>query len=224
MIQWVWERVSATPMVDKAIVATDDERIATAVRLFGGEAMMTGQHHHSGTERCGEVVEKLKERGERYDVVINVQGDEPFVMKEQIETLINRFDNRDVNIATLRCRINSNEELMSANCVKVVCDKAGRAMYFSRQPIPYMRGTNVEEWLQKQTYWKHVGIYAFRADTLAELVGLAPTQAEESEKLEQLRWLENGHDIWVGDTVAANVGIDTPEDLSRAEATITKSK
>ena len=221
VIEWVWESVSALPTLSKAVVATDDERIAKAVAAFGGNAMMTSSSHRSGTDRCGEVLERLEAAGEHYDVVVNVQGDEPFVQKEQLESLAACFEEGSTQIATLMTTIGSTEELMSPNNVKVVCDRKGCALYFSRQPIPYLRGVAPEEWLEKHTYHKHVGIYAFRASTLKELVRLPQSVLELGESLEQLRWLENGYHIKVCQTQQANMGIDTVEDLEAAERYLT---
>ena len=217
VVQWVWERVSAVPELTDAVVATDDERIVRAVESFGGRVMMTGSHHRSGTDRCGEVVERFKAQGQTYNVAINVQGDEPFVQAEQLCTLVGCFADGKTSIATLKTAIRSTEELLSANNVKVVCDRQGRALYFSRQPLPHLRGVEQDRWIASQPYFKHVGIYAFRTSTLAELVRLPQSALERSESLEQLRWLENGYTISVRETSAANIGIDTPEDMEAAE-------
>lgn len=220
VIQWVWERVNAMPDLGGAVVATDDERIVKAVLDFGGRAMMTSNEHRSGTDRCGEVLRKLEAEGEHFDVVINVQGDEPFTRPGQLRSLVSCFDDEATQIATLRTPICGNEELFSPNNVKVICNAQGRAVYFSRQPLPYLRGTNPDQWLSVQPYYKHVGIYAFRAEILKEVVMLEQSPLERSESLEQLRWLENGYTIRVCDTDAANIGIDTPEDLKMAESQI----
>lgn len=219
IIQWVWERVSAMPV--EAVVATDDSRILDAVHSFGGKAVMTRSDHHSGTDRCGEVLLALEAQGKHFDIVVNVQGDEPFVKQEQLELLIDSFSNPDVQIATLKKHINSNEELCSPNNVKVVAGIDDRALYFSRQPLPFVRGTEPNEWLQKQDYYKHIGIYAFRSEVLKKLIQLSQSQLEKSESLEQLRWLENGFSIYVKETVFENIGIDTPADLAIAEKALT---
>lgn len=224
IIEWVWERVASLTTLSKAVIATDDGRIARAVSAFDGKAMLTSSLHHSGTDRCGEVLERLEAAGEEYDVVLNVQGDEPFVQQEQLESLIACFEDGDTQIATLRTVINESEELLSPNNVKVVCDQQDRALYFSRQPIPYLRGVALEEWLQNHTYYKHVGVYAFRASTLKELVRLPQSPLELGENLEQLRWLENGYGIKVCQTEADNLGIDTPEDLAAAEQYLANMK
>ena len=180
--------------------------------------MMTSDQHHSGTDRCGEVLQRLERQGNDYDVVVNLQGDEPFVEPSQIEALIACFNDPSVQIATLKTRIHSTDELLSPNNVKVVCADNGRALYFSRQPIPYRRGVDTEQWLDEGEYFKHVGIYAFRAEVLHEVCRLKPAALEESEKLEQLRWLAAGYTIQVLETPHANIGIDTPDDLAAAEA------
>ncbi len=222
IIQWVWESVAKADL--DAVVATDDQRIVQAVEQFGGRVMMTGSHHRSGTDRCGEVLSTLEAQGRHYDVVINVQGDEPFVQQRQLTSLIDCFDSPATQIATLKTAIRSQQELLSPNNVKVICGKDGRAVYFSRQPIPYLRGVEQGQWLDRQPYFKHVGIYAFRAETLKQVVGLEPSPLELSESLEQLRWLENGYTIKVCNTQQANIGIDTPEDLAAAEQYLLNKK
>lgn len=223
IIQWVWECVSKMDALADAVVATDDERIMQAVAQFGGHAMLTSTTHRSGTDRCGEVLANLESQGKHYDVVVNLQGDEPFTQQSQLETLIQAFTYPETQIATLKTLIRTQEELLSANNVKVIASAQGRAIYFSRQPIPYLRGVAVESWLNQQDYFKHVGIYAFRAETLKEVVKLAPSPLEVSESLEQLRWLENGYTIQVCSTSHANIGIDTPEDLTAAERFLLES-
>lgn len=224
VIQWVWNCVAGMRELSSAVVATDDERIATVVRNFGGRAVMTSDKHRSGTDRCGEVLDQLEAQGEHYDVAINVQGDEPFVQEAQLHSLIACFEDAETQIATLKAAITDMSELLSPNNVKVVCNPQGRALYFSRQPIPHLRGVKVEEWLQRQKYYKHVGVYAFRTDVLKEVVQLQPSPLEVSESLEQLRWLENGYAIRVEETKMANIGIDTPEDLAEAELRINALK
>lgn len=224
VIQWVWENVSAMPELACAVVATDDERIAKAVEGFGGRAVMTASTHRSGTDRCGEVVRKLREEGQTFDVAINVQGDEPFVRQEQLRSLVDCFADDEVQIATLKTAIHSTAELLSPNNVKVVCDLRGRALYFSRQPLPHLRGVEPEQWTEHHAYFKHVGIYAFRTETLEALVRLPQSPLELSESLEQLRWLENGYEIQVKETAVANIGIDTPADMALAEQYLTKER
>lgn len=217
VIQWVWERVSAVGAVTEAVVATDDRRILEAVESIGGRAMMTSDQHRSGTDRCGEVLKTLEAEGRRYDVVVNVQGDEPFVEARQLESLLENFASPETEIASLMTPIKDWEELQSPNNVKVVCNLRHEALYFSRQPIPHLRGADVKEWPARQTYYKHVGIYAFRAEVLKRVVALPPSALEGSESLEQLRWLDNGYRIRMSVTDHTNIGIDTPEDLALAE-------
>lgn len=219
IIDYAYGAAAGTMGVAAAVVATDDSRIFDHVeQTFGkGSVMMTSANHKSGTDRCGEVVRRLADEGQHYDVVINLQGDEPFVQASQLQSLIACFDNPATDIATLKTRITNSSELLSPNNVKVVCGKGGKALYFSRQPLPYRRGVEVEQWLSEGEYFKHVGIYAFRSATLAELCALPQGMLETSEKLEQLRWLEAGYSITVAETPCANIGIDTPEDLEVAE-------
>lgn len=223
IISRVWKTAAKTMGAGNVWVATDDDRILEHVNGIAGReaAMMTSAAHCSGTDRCGEVVRRLEERGMHYDIVINLQGDEPFVAPEQIETLEASFEDPSVQIATLRTRITENGELFSPNNVKVVCADNGNALYFSRQPLPYRRGAEPDTWLGKGAYYKHVGIYAFRCATLKEVCRLQPCALEESESLEQLRWLNAGYSIKVCDTDHSNIGIDTPEDLHKAEQALT---
>jgi len=215
MIEHVWRGVSATDGIDRVIVATDDKRIADTVKAFGGEVMMTATTHRSGTDRCGEVIRTLGDEARLYDIVINVQGDEPRVAASQLQTVQALFNKPTTEIATLRKRIGNSSELFSPNVVKVVCSLQGDALYFSRQPIPHLRGSEQTAWLLQGSYFKHVGIYAFRREVLEQVVNLEPTPLELSESLEQLRWLENGFRITVGDTDVENISIDTPEDLNK---------
>ena len=219
IVQWVWERVQG---LGEAMIATDDERIADAAKAgFDARVMMTSADCQSGTDRCGEV---LRRCGEGYEVVVNVQGDEPFVEAAQVQTLVKAFDDPAVQIATLRTRIRTTEELLSPNNVKVVCADNGNALYFSRQPLPYRRGAAEEQWLAEGEYYKHVGIYAYRAEVLERLCQLPVGTLEASEKLEQLRWLAAGYTIRVLDTDHANIGIDTPQDLAEAEQFLNRKK
>lgn len=224
MIQWVYERVSAMPELEGAVVATDDERIEETVKKFGGRVMMTSTEHRSGTDRCGEVLRRLEAAGEHYDVVINVQGDEPFVDMSQLRSLVRCFDNVKVQIATLKKEIKDSETLMSPNAVKVVTNNRGEAMYFSRHTIPYVRGVEVAHWMEKTKFYKHVGIYAFRGEVLKNLVALEQGNLEKMESLEQLRWLENGYRIQVVETEVENVGIDTVDDLEKANEQLKRMK
>ena len=222
ILQHVWERASRTAGVDAVYVATDDSRIAAAVDVFAGKgvAVMTATTHQSGTDRCGEVVRLLEAQGLKYDIVINLQGDEPFVGADDIQALIACFADANVQIATLKRRIDEQDDLMSPNCVKVVCGANGKALYFSRQPIPYRRDVALDQWLAQGEYYKHIGMYAFRSEALLQLCQLPQSALEKSEKLEQLRWLEAGYQIAVCETSYDGIGIDTPDDLARAEKRI----
>ena len=225
IIERVWHRVNRADGIDNAVVATDDERICDHMERMAGEGsvMMTSDQHRSGTDRCGEVLDRMEKQGDIYDIVINVQGDEPFVEPSQLEALTACFDDPSVQIATLATPIASTEELLSPNNVKVVCGDNGKALYFSRQPIPYRRGVEPERWLDEGQYLKHVGIYAFRSKALHEVCRLEAGVLEEAEKLEQLRWLAAGYTIHVALTDHANIGIDTPGDLAAAEEYLKKN-
>ena len=216
VIQRVWEQVSGA--VGAAVVATDDERIAEAVEAFGGRAVMTSPDHKSGTDRCWEAYQK---QGEEYDVIINVQGDEPFIAHSQLRAIMSCFEDENTDIATLVKPFAESDGLAALenpNSPKVVLDNSSRAIYFSRSVIPYLRGVEKEEWLKHHTFYKHIGMYAFRRNVLGEVTSLPQSKLELAESLEQLRWLENGYKIGVGISDVETVGIDTPEDLERAEA------
>ena len=219
VIQRVYEQ--ATAILDEAYVATDDERIFQAVEQFGGRAIMTRADHKSGTDRIEEAAEKI---GTQADVIINIQGDEPFIQKSQIETLMHLFDDPSTQIGTLGKRFESIEAAMNPNSPKIVTDKRGFALYFSRSIIPYVRGKEQSEWLQHFPYLKHLGLYAYRREVLQEVTQLPQSPLEIAESLEQLRWLENGYRIRVGLTDVETVGIDTPEDLQRAEVFLASRK
>ena len=212
VIQRVYEQVSS--VLDEVYVATDDERIREAVASFGGRAVMTRTDHKSGTDRIQEAVEKI---GTDADVVINVQGDEPFIQPSQVETLMHLFDEPETQIGTLGKRFESMEAVENPNSPKIVTDARGFALYFSRSVIPYVRGKESREWFGEYPYLKHLGIYAYRREVLAAVTRLPQSPLEKAESLEQLRWLENGYRIRVGLTDVETVGIDTPEDLQRAE-------
>ena len=220
VIQHVYEQVSG--VVENVVVATDDERIYSAVEGFGGRAVMTSTNHKSGTDRCWEAYQK---QGEEYDVVINVQGDEPFIAHSQLRAIMDCFNDETTDIATLVKPFTEEdgiEALENPNSPKVVLDKQSRAIYFSRSVIPYLRGVEREEWLKKHTYYKHIGMYAFRADVLKQVTSLEQSPLELAESLEQLRGLENGYKIGVGISDVETVGIDTPEDLQKAEEFLKK--
>lgn len=222
VIQRVYEQVAG--VLDDAVVATDDRRIYDAVLAFGGKAEMTSTEHRSGTDRCWEAYCK---QGGAYDVVVNVQGDEPFIRPAQLEALKRCFDDPETQIATLVkpfAEKDGLEALENPNSPKVVLDGRSRALYFSRSVIPYLRGVDRAEWLRRHTYYKHIGIYAFRTEVLREVTALPQSPLELAESLEQLRWLENGYCIGVGVTNFDTVGIDTPEDLERAERFLKEKK
>lgn len=215
VIQRVYEQVKS--VMNDVFVATDDERILNAVEAFGGRAIMTREDHKSGTDRCFEAYQKS---GLQADVVINIQGDEPFIHPSQILALQQCFDEPSTQIATLVkpfCEADGWKALQNPNSPKVVVSDDGRALYFSRSVIPFLRGIPQEEWLSRHTFYKHIGLYAYRTDTLAEITRLPQSTLEKAESLEQLRWLDNGYVIRVGQTDVETIGIDTPEDLARAE-------
>lgn len=212
VIQHVYEQ--ATSVLNEVWVATDDDRIREVVEKFGGRVVMTRADHKSGTDRIEEAAEKT---GTQADVVINIQGDEPFVQPSQIKTLMQLFDNADTQIGTLGKHFENIEAVNNPNSPKIVTDKQGFALYFSRSVIPYIRGAQDNEWLSHFPFLKHLGLYAYRREVLHEITQLPQSSLEIAESLEQLRWLENGYRIRVGLTDVETVGIDTPEDLQRAE-------
>lgn len=216
MIQRVYEQ--ACKVLDRVCVATDDERIFNAVQSFGGQVVMTSTEHRSGTDRCFEAYTNL---GGREDVVINIQGDEPFIKPEQIESLIACFDSPQTQIATLVRPFEAAEgyeALANTNSPKVVMNEHHEALYFSRSIIPYLRGVEPTEWPTRHTYYKHIGMYGYRADVLARITRLPQSSLEMAESLEQLRWLQNGYTVKVGITTQETIGIDTPADLEKAIA------
>lgn len=212
MIRHVYEHASQA--LDCVYVATDDDRIYEAVRNFGGRVAMTNANHKSGTDRCTEAVGIAEnETGLRFDAVINIQGDEPFIEPDQIETIKACFKEKDTQIATLARIITSTEDLFNENRPKVVLNTHSQAIYFSRSTIPFKRGIEKDEWLKHQNYYMHIGLYGFRRDILPEITSLPQSVLELSESLEQLRWIENGYTISVRITPYNSFGIDTPEDL-----------
>ena len=212
VIQRVYEQ--AVSVLPEAYVATDDERIFQAVESFGGRAVMTRADHKSGTDRIEEAATKI---GTDADVIINIQGDEPFIQSSQINTLMQLFENTETQIGTLGKPFENMEAISNPNSPKIVTDRRGFALYFSRSVIPYVRGQEQATWLSHYPYLKHLGIYAYRREVLREVTQLPQSPLEKAESLEQLRWLENGYRIRVGITDVETVGIDTPEDLQRAE-------
>jgi 3-deoxy-manno-octulosonate cytidylyltransferase (CMP-KDO synthetase) len=214
MIRRVYERIQG--FLESVVVATDDERILNAVKSFGGQAVMTSDKHKSGTDRCEEAVTKIElESQQKFDVVINVQGDEPFIRGEQIETIKSCFDTSPVQIATLIKSIEDPAIITDPNRPKVVIDNQGFALYFSRSPIPYIRNTGQNKWLEKHTFYQHIGLYAYKREILTRITQLKPSLLETAESLEQLRWLENGYRIKTAITPFESYGIDTPADLEK---------
>jgi len=213
VIQRVYEQVKS--VLSEAWVATDDDRIFSAVEAFGGRAIMTRTDHKSGTDRIEEAAEKI---GTTADVIINVQGDEPFIQRSQLETIIHLFDDAATQIGTIGKPFETIEQVENPNSPKIVCDLNGYALYFSRSAIPFIRDKERSEWLATFPFLKHLGLYAYRRDVLSQITKLPQSPLELAESLEQLRWLQNGYRIKVGLTDVETVGIDTPEDLQRAEA------
>lgn len=216
MIQRVYEQVAG--VLDDVCVATDDERIEKAVEAFGGKVVMTSVNHKSGTDRCYEAYCKA---GKGYDVVMNIQGDEPFIQRSQLEAVKACFDDEATQIATLVKPFRPEDgfdALENVNSPKVVVNRQMQALYFSRSIIPFQRSRDRKDWLANHVYYKHIGLYAYRASVLKEITALPQSPLELAESLEQLRWLENGYTVKVGISDVETIGIDTPQDLERAEA------
>jgi 3-deoxy-manno-octulosonate cytidylyltransferase (CMP-KDO synthetase) len=214
MIQWVYERASRQfPLL---VVATDDNRIQDVVQGFGGAVLMTSTQHRTGTERCAEALELFQRKHSgKITHVVNIQGDEPLLQSGHLEALKESFRDQRVQIATLIQSIRDPAELVNSNVVKVTVDRWYRALYFSRSPIPYVRDTPLEKSLQQHLFYSHIGLYAYRSDTLRQLVRLPVTSLERAESLEQLRWLEHGYPIHTSLTDQPSMGVDTPEDLEK---------
>jgi 3-deoxy-manno-octulosonate cytidylyltransferase (CMP-KDO synthetase) len=214
MIERVYQQ--AMQVFENVYVATDDERITSAVKKFGGKVIMTSPSHPSGTDRICEALDKIeKQEDKTYQVVFNVQGDEPYIQAEALNQLKECFNEASTHIATLAKPIHSTEDVFNPNHVKLVRDASGKALYFSRSPIPYLRNIPQEQWAEKHTYLKHLGIYAYRTEVLRKVTKLHPSTLEIAESLEQNRWLENGFTIRVEITEYESISIDTPEDLER---------
>ena len=213
MVQRVYEQACQATVLTKVIIATDHVKIYDHVKQFGGEVVMTKDSHQSGTDRCMEAIQK---EGGDYDFVINIQGDEPFIRPEQI-TLLASTLGATTELATLAKKITDLETLFNTNTPKLIWNSKMEAIYFSRQTIPFLRGVDQDKWLNKQDFYKHIGIYAYRTTILKEITQLAPSPLELSESLEQLRWLENGYKIKVAITEFETIGIDTPEDLKKIQ-------
>lgn len=213
MIQRVYEQAKKCPSLTEVIVATDDDRIFNHVTNFGGVAVMTSPDHQSGTDRCAEVATQHPQ----YHVIINIQGDEPFIDPEQITKVAACFTSADVQLSTLIKKIETLEELNNPNSPKVIINKHAEAIYFSRTPLPYLRGHEPQEWLKHFDFFKHIGIYGYRADVLQEVTKLPISPLEKAESLEQLRWIENGYRIKVAETELETHAIDVPEDLEKLD-------
>ena len=214
MVQRVYEQ--AVKSIDIVYIATDDERILEAARKFGGKAVLTSPDHPSGTDRCAEAVDKIiKETGKIIDVVVNIQGDEPFIRPEQIVLLKSCFNDSKVQIATLVRKTPPGEDIFNPNTPKVILDSENNAIYFSRAAIPYIRDSETSKWSERHTYYKHIGLYAYCTSTLKKITKLPRSPLEIAESLEQNRWIENGFKIRCAATEWENIGIDTPDDLRR---------
>lgn len=212
MIQRVYEQAKKAKSLTDVIVATDDTRIEDHVNSFGGNVIMTNKNHQSGTDRCFETIQKYAGKA---DIVINIQGDEPFIQPEQIDLLASCFSSDLVKLATLVKKVETNEELCNVNIPKVLLNSNSEAIYFCRQTIPYIRNKEKNQWINEHTFYKHIGIYGYNAKILSEITKLPPSTLEQMEGLEQLRWIENGYKIKVEITDIENIAIDVPEDLEK---------
>lgn len=210
MIQRVYEQANKAASLNKVIIATDDSRIVDHINEWGGNVMMTSSEHASGTDRCQEV---LSAQDEDFDIVVNIQGDEPFIDPSQIEKVTECFTNQETQISSLAKKISAKEELFNPNSVKVVIGENGKALYFSRAVIPFLRAVEEKDYLTKGVFYKHLGIYAYRASVLNEICRLPQSILEKAESLEQLRWLSAGYKIAMGITEIEGISVDTPEDL-----------
>ncbi len=214
MIQRVYEQ--AKQALEHVYVATDDERIENEVKKFGGRVVITSANHESGTDRLAEAIVIIeKKNGIKFDVVVNIQGDEPFIQPEQIEQIKSCFEDSKTEIATLIKEIDNSEDIFDANKPKVILDKNMNAICFSRSPIPYLRNIDKSEWHLKHKFYRHIGMYAYKTTTLQNLTKIPQSSLELAESLEQMRWIENGYKIKVKETPFDSKGIDTPEDLER---------
>ena len=219
IIQWVYEKSALA--IEDICVATDDERIFDCVNNFGGQAVITSLKHQSGTDRCREALEIMETMNQsHYKIVVNIQGDEPFIDPKQIRQLIDLFNDPNTQIATLAKEITVESDIFDPNRPKVVTDINGFALLFSRSPIPFIRNSHKDDWINTFKYFKHIGIYAYKSEILRKISMLTPSSLEIAESLEQLRWLENGYRIKIGHTPFENIGIDTPEDLELAKKLI----
>jgi 3-deoxy-manno-octulosonate cytidylyltransferase (CMP-KDO synthetase) len=222
MIERVYEQASKS--IDLVYVATDDRRIGDAVAGFGGRVVMTSADHQSGTDRCAEAAGLIEgEIGRKIDIVINIQGDEPFIKPEQIDLVKGCFTSDSVQIATLVRKAEPGEDIFNPNQPKVILDIEGNAIYFSRAAIPFIREAEKSEWTRMHSFYKHIGLYAYRTETLKKITRLARSPLEITESLEQNRWIENGFRVRTAVTIWESVGIDTPDDLERAQKFLEQS-
>lgn len=216
MIQWVYERTSQ--VFEHVYVATDDERIQKAVESFGGRVVITSTSHQSGTDRCSEALDVIeKSLNTKFDVVVNIQGDEPFIQPEQLMKVANCFTDSMVQLATLVKQFSINDDIFNPNSPKVIINKNNEAIYFSRSVIPFIRSKEKMDWQSAYPFFKHIGLYAYRCDILKEITKLSQSPLELAESLEQLRWIENGYRIKVERTDMETLAVDTPEDLERVK-------
>lgn len=222
MIQRVYEQVQSSKSIDEVCVATDDKRIEDAVNGFGGKVVMTSEDHKTGTDRCIEVLEQYPANS--FDLVLNVQGDEPFVQKDQLQGIVELLNNDEAQIASLKKQITEESELFNPNSVKVVTNTNNKALLFSRQAIPYARGLDLKDWLKEYSFYKHIGIYGFKAKVLLGIKNMPTGQLEKAESLEQLRWMENGLNIYLAETTFQSPSVDTAEDLISVENFLKKHK
>lgn len=225
MVQWVYENAAKTTC--DVVIATDDERIMNATSNFNANAVLTSPDHPSGTDRCLEAAQKFSaKRQKKYEIIVNVQGDEPFIHPNQILALVKCFSDDRTDIATLISEVDKTEAyeaIEDANKVKVVKGTNGNALYFSRSPIPFCRGIDTSEWISTHQYYTHIGMYAYRLNVLESITKITPSALELTEKLEQLRWLENGFTIKTAITTQHSIGVDTPEDLKKANLLFSKN-
>ena len=215
MIRRVYEQCKKSTSLSKVVVATDDDRLLSEVKNFGGEVFLTSDKHPSGTDRCNEVAQMLLTMGEHFDVVVNIQGDEPYIAPSQIDLLCSCFNDSQVEIATLAKRIENPEEIFNPSVNKVILDNFDNAIYFSRNPIPFNQNVEKDKWAENYDFLKHIGIYAYKTKVLGKITQLKPSSLEKAESLEQLRWLQNGIKIRVKETDIESVSVDTPDDLSK---------
>lgn len=218
MIQRVYQRAIKANQLDGLTVATDDERIYNHVKSFDGNVVMTSKNHQSGTDRCLEALDAYEKQSHcKFDLVVNIQGDEPLIDPQNINVLVEKFNLNTIEIATLKRLISDNDELFSPNVVKIITDCNNKAICFSRNPLPYVAGMPQNEWITNQKFFKHIGIYAYRSAILQKITNLAVSNLEKCEKLEQLRWIENGYAVHAYETLSDVYAVDVPEDVNKIE-------